>query len=440
MTPRRYIIVGNGPAGLTAAETIRLADADADIRVVAGEPHRFYSRPGLAYYLADILPEERVFSRPDADYKDARIERTTGTAEALDRERHRVLLADGAVLPYDRLLLAVGARAVKPPTPGMDLAGVVTLDSLDDARAMIRLARTAKRACVVGGGITALELAEGLAARGVETHYLMRGDRYWASVLDPHESEMVEERLTHDGIRVHPGVEIARVIGRDGRVVGVETTSGDQLACELLGVAIGTQARVELAKAAGLDTGRGIWTDATFATSDPDIYAAGDVAEMLDPGSGKRSLEALWSVALAQGRVAGANIAGAAQQYRKAAPFNVTKLGGLTTTIIGSVGTGGREGDLVTLARGDSDAWREQLDAFAVVADAGANHLRLVLGEDRIVGAVVMGDQALTRPLLHLIRERIDIRSVRDRLLAQPGDIRQSIAAIMERMVPIGAA
>jgi NAD(P)H-nitrite reductase large subunit len=437
---RRYVIVGNGPAGLTAAETIREHDAAADIRIVSGERHGFYSRPGLAYYLTGIVPEQRLFSRPDADYKAAQIVRIPGVAERIDREGHSVVLGDGAVLPFDRLLLAVGARAVRPPTEGMDLEGVVTLDDLDGTREIIRRARTAKRACVVGGGITALELAEGLVSRGVETHYLMRGDRYWASVLDPHESALVEERLTHDGIRIHRGAEIARVLGREGRVTHVETTTDDVLPCDLVGVAIGIQPRLELAQAAGLETGRGIWTDTTFATGDQDIFAAGDVAEVLDPGTGKRSLEALWSVALAHGRIAGSNLAGVEQHYRKAAPFNVTKIGGVTTTLIGAVGTGSREGDLVMLARGDSDAWREQLDAFAVAADAGLNHLRLVLGEDRIVGAVVMGDQALSRTLQHLIRERIDIGSIRASLISNPTEIRESIAKLAERLVPLGAA
>jgi NAD(P)H-nitrite reductase large subunit len=112
----------------------------------------------------------------------------------------------------------------------------------------------------------------------------------------------------------------------------------------------------------------------------------------------------------------------------------------VTTTLIGAVGAGGREGDLVTLARGDSSAWREQLDAFAVVSDAGANHLRLMLGEDRITGAVVMGDQALSRPLQHLIRERIDIRWVRERLFRGSAEVHQAIDALMERTVALGAA
>ena len=341
-------------------------------------------------------------------------------------------------MTYDRLLLAVGARAVRPSIPGSDLDGVVTLDNLDDARRILRLARRAKRACVVGGGITAIELAEGLAAHQVETHYLMRGDRYWASVLNPHESALVEERLVDDGVRIHRGTELARVIGRKDRVSAVETQAGAVLPCDLLAVAIGTQPRIELAQEAGLETGRGIWVDDTFRTGDPDIFAAGDAAEVLDPATGKRGLDSLWSVAIEQGRAAGDNLSGVTRPYRRPAPFNVTKIGGVTTTLIGAVGTGGREGDLVTLARGDSNAWREQLDAFAVVADAGANHFRLVLGDDRILGAVVMGDQALSRPLQRLIRERVDIRPVRDQLMERPAEIHRVLTALLERTVAVG--
>ena len=434
----RYVIVGNGPAGVAAAETIRRHDADGDIRIVGNEDVGFYSRPGLAYLLTGTIPERQLFSRPDSDYARARIVRTTGTVRRIEPAEHRLELADGEILGYDRLLLAVGARAVRPELPGIELDGVVTLDNLADARQILRLARRAKRACVVGGGITAIELAEGLAAHGVETHYLMRGDRYWPSVLDAHESALVEERLNHDGIRIRRGVELAAVIGRKGKVSAVETRDGGVVPCDLLAVAIGTQPRLELAQEAGLQTGRGIWTDPTFRTSEPDIFAAGDVAEVLDPATGKRGIDSLWTVAIEQGRAAGGQMCGAGRPYRRPASFNVTKIGGVMTTLIGAVGTGGREGDLVTLARGDSDAWREQLDSFAVVSDAGANHFRLLLGEDRIVGAVVMGDQALSRTLQHLIRERADIRPVRDQLIGRPAEVRGVLEALMERTASVG--
>ncbi len=434
---RRYVIVGNGPAGVTAAEAIRTHDDGADITIVGGEDLPFYSRPGLAYLLTGAIPERQLFSRPDKDYERARIRRTVGTVRTIEPAGHRIELADGRTMRYDSLLLTVGARAVRPELPGIDLDGVVTLDNLEDARRILRLARRAKRACVVGGGITALELAEGLAAQGVETHYLMRGDRYWSSVLDPYESTMVEQRLVEGGVRIHHGVELAAVIGRKGKVAAVETRNGERIECDLLGVAVGVQPRLELAQQIGLPTGRGIWTDDTFQTSDPYIFAAGDAAEVLDPVNGKRGIDSLWSIAQEQGRAAGENMSGLRRPYRRPAPFIVTKIGGVTTTIIGAVGSGGRDDDLVTLARGDSHAWRERLDSFAVVADGGANHLRLLLGANLIVGAVVMGDQALSRSLQHLVRERVDIGLVRDQLIEQAAEVHHVVHALMERMTSV---
>lgn len=431
--PTRYVIVGNGAAGATAAETIREHDPAGDIQIIGAEKVPFYSRPGLAYLLTGQIPEARLFSRPDKDLRAAGIGRTVAAVRAVDPRAHRLELDDGRVLRYDRLLLGVGAAAVRPEIPGIGLRGVVTLESLEDARLILRLARKARRACVVGGGITAIEIAEGLAANGVKVTYLMRGDRYWASVLDPHESALVEERLAHDGIEICRNTELGRVIARGDRVTAIETTEGARIECDLLAVAVGVQPRLELAAQAGVETGRGIFTDDALATSEPDIYAAGDAAEVLDPATGRRGIDSLWSVAIAHGRIAGANMAGASERYGRPAPFNVTRIGGVTATLIGAVGAGGRDGDLVALGRGDSQAWREQLDGFAVADDRGADHLRLVLGEDRILGAVVMGEQSLSRPLLHLVRHQVDIRAVRERMLLGSAEIRAAVTQLMER-------
>src|SRR3990172_2388213 len=147
----------------------------------------------------------------------------------------------------------------------------------------------------------------------------MRKDRCWGGVLDPQESTLVETRLADERIRVHRGVDLAAVVERRGRVAAIDTRGGAQLPCDLLAVAIGTQPRLDLARQAGLAAGRGIWTDATFRTSDADIYAAGDAAEVLDPGTGERVLDSLWSVAVEQGRAAGENMCCVGQPYRREA-------------------------------------------------------------------------------------------------------------------------
>lgn len=415
---RRFVIVGNGAAGLAAAEAIRRLDAQAEITIVGDEPHPFYSRPGLAYYLSGLLPEAQLFSRPEREYRQLGIRRLTAKATLIKAEAHRLELENGESLAYDALLLAVGARAVRPRTPGIDLDGVVVLDTLDDARDIINRSRRAKRAVVVGGGITAMEIAEGLAARGVETHYLLRRDRYWANVLDSDESELVEDRLEEEGVRLHHNSEIARILGRGGRVTGVELSPGHVLSCQIVGVAIGIAPRVDLARASGLKVSRGIAVDPFLRTSAPDVFAAGDVAEVFDPDIGEPVLDSLWWLAIEQGKAAGVNMAGRPRAYRKGIPFNVTRVGGVTTTILGCVGQRVEDEDLVAIARGDSQTWRGRPDASEVEDDSQRNRVRVLVGRERIMGALLMGDQSLSLPLQDLIRERVDVTPVRDHLLS----------------------
>jgi NAD(P)H-nitrite reductase large subunit len=423
--PRRYLIVGMGAAGIAAAEAIRRQDPGGEILAVSEEPHGYYSRPGLAYYLTGELPEHMLHPLDDEDFRRLNLRRLHAHVASIEPGAHRVSLDGGESLPYDRLLVATGSRAVLPGLPGLDLDGVVQLDDLDDARHILKQRRRARAAVVLGGGITALELVEGLHAHHIRTHYFLRRDRYWSSVLDKVESAIVERRLQEDGIRVEYHTEAAQIRGKRGRVTGVLTKDGREFPCDMVGIAIGVRPRKELAEAARLETDRGILVDEYLQTSAPDVFAAGDVAQVFDPLLGRSVLDTLWSVAVAQGQVAGRNMAGQVVAYEKSVPSNVTRLAGLTTTIIGTVGHGHDE-DLLGIARGDSETWRQLPEAMAAESEFDVNHVRLVVGERTLLGAVVMGDQALTRPLQQLIGARADITPIRDRLLrpgARPGDL-----------------
>jgi NAD(P)H-nitrite reductase large subunit len=282
-------------------------------------------------------------------------------------------------------------------------------------------------AVVVGGGITALELVEGLVSRGVKVRYLLRGDRYWSNVLDEQESLIVEHRLKEEGVILHHHAEIVEVTGKNGRVAGVRLSNGQALACDLVTYAIGIRARLELAKEAGLAIERGILVNEYLQTNDPDIFAAGDVAQVYDPRSGRSVLDSLWTPARQQGYAAGLNMAGKPFAYVKAVPFNVTRLAGLTTTIIGTVGRG-RDDDLVGIARGDSETWRQLPDSIVAQTGFEVNRLRLLIGEKTLLGAIVMGDQKLSFPLEKMITENMDISPIRERLLAPNACISDIVA------------
>ena len=413
------MLIGGGPATIAAAEAIRGADAEAQIVVVGADPHGFYSRPGLAYYLTDELPERRLFPFSAAELRALGITWIGERAEAIEPGAHQVVLASGRRLEYDRLLLATGSTAIPAGVPGADLDGVVKLDNMDDARDIIRRSREAKAAVVVGGGITALEIVEGMRARGARVHYFMRKDRYWSNVLSASESTIVERRLRREGVEIHPFTDLAGIAGRGGKVSGVQTQDGATIPCDLVAVAVGVRPKVELARAAGLPCARGVLVDEFMRAGDPDIYAAGDIAEIADPESGRGVLNVLWNVAVAKGTVAGLNMATEPRQvYAEDRPLNITRLAGLHTTIIGTVGNGG-DADLQGLSRGDSQVWSELTESDVVEVERGEAHVRVALGERTIDGAVVMGDQALSYALQELVEARVDL-STAERVIATP--------------------
>ena len=425
----RYLIIGAGVAGISAAEAIRSVDQSGDITLLYDDADGYYSRPGLAYYLTNEVPEKQLYAFQEDDFHRLRLQRLHASVRRIRPSEHKIELNDGRLLPYDRLLIATGAAATPAKAPGVELQGVVKLDSLEDARRILKLSRKAHSAVVVGGGITALELVEALRAQRVQVHYFLRGDRYWANVLDETESRIVEHRLKEEGVQIHYQTELAEINGKNGQATGVRTVDNRQLRCEIVAVAIGVQPRKALAEASGLKVDRGVWVDEFLRTRTagggalpggealPDVYAAGDVAQVYDPLAGKAVIDSLWGPARQQGYTAGLNMSGQTRAYRKSAPFNVTRLAGLTTTIIGAVGGRETDADLLEVARGESETWRQIPDAIAAQADFDVNRLRVLVGKQNLVGAIVMGDQTLSQAVHHLVAEQADITSIREQLI-----------------------
>jgi len=436
--PPQYVIVGSGIAGLAAAEALREHQPKAAITMVSEEAHNFYSRPGLAYLLRGDIPEKQLFIRSRDDLRGLNLNRIHAGVERLACDRRELILTGGRRLPYDRLLLATGALAVSPPFAKEPLAGMVKLDSLDDTRHIIKTARRGQTAVVVGGGITALELVEGLAARRMRVHYFLRGDRYWSDILDETESRIVMERLQHEGVTIHANTQVKRVHGNAGRLSAVETQAGEIVPCQVLASAIGVRPRVDLARSAGLKVEKGIVVNEFMHTSQPGVYAAGDAAQV-----GAAPLDVLWPTALAQGRVAGANMAGEKRPYVRDVACNVTMLTGLKVTIIGTVGGGSKEGrgkdpDLVAIVRGDSESWRQASKAWVLTDANDVNRVRLFVGERKIVGALVMGDQTWSRPLQRLIAAGVDITPIRPQLVGDGSTALAHLAKFYDRWEQAG--
>src|SRR4030042_819649 len=264
----KYLIIGAGAAGVSAIEAIRSQDLNGEITQVCDETARYYSRPGLAYYLTGEVTEDSLFPFHEGDFKRLKVHQVIAQAKRIIPAEHRVELHNGQSLTYNRLLIATGARASEAKVPGIELEGVIKLDNLGDAHRILKLARRRRTAVIVGGGITALELVEGFRARGLNVHYFLRGDRYWSNVLDETESRIVEHRLKEEGVQIHYQTELAEVVGKKGRVTGVATVDGRKINCDIVGIAIGIQPRKGLAETAGIKINRGISVNETLNTSD----------------------------------------------------------------------------------------------------------------------------------------------------------------------------
>jgi NAD(P)H-nitrite reductase large subunit len=414
----RYLILGNGAAGATAAEEIRRRDAHGQITIVGAERHPMYSRPGLAYVIIDEIPEHQVIARKPEWYARQHIQVVHATAAKVEPGLRRVRLADGHSLPYDRLLIATGARAVPLPYPGANLDGIVYLDTLDGTKELLRKAKRAKRAVVVGGGITALEMTEGLAHHKLDTHYFVRKDMLWSAVFNAAESKLLEEQMVEHGVRIHYNTEISEVIGdKRGRVKGVKLTSGEVFACDLVGAGIGVKAQLDLVRDTPIKVDRGILVNEYLEASEPDVFAAGDCAQIWDRWTKKHTLDVLWPTAVAAGRAAGVNMAGGREAYLKGTPFNACLLFGLHITAIGQLGGTRDETEpevFQHISRGSSEIFATRPHAYASAwSQDGPNTLRLVLSGDRLTGALVVGEQSLADPLRDLIEQQVDIGPLR---------------------------
>jgi NAD(P)H-nitrite reductase large subunit len=414
----RYLILGNGAAGATAAEGIRSHDARGEITIVNAEKQTMYSRPGLAYVIINEIPAHQVIARQPEWYGERRIRVVHGAATQVDPTAHRVRLADGHALPYDRLLIATGARAVPLPYPGATLDGIVYLDTLDGTKELLKKAKRAKRAVVVGGGITALEMTEGLAHHKVETHYFVRRNTLWGTVFNAAESKMLAERMAAHGVHIHYNTEISEVLGdKHKRVRGVRLTSGQVFDCDLLGAGIGVKPQIDLVRGTPIKVDKAILVNEYLETSAPDVYAAGDCAQIWDRWTQTHMLDVLWPTAVAAGRVAGANMAGAREVYTKGTPFNACLLFGLHITAIGQLGGSHDESEpevFQHISRGSSEIWATRPHAYASAwSQDGPNTVRLALSDDRMVGALIVGEQSLADPLRDLIDMQVNALPLR---------------------------
>lgn len=319
-----YLIIGNSAAGVSAAEAIRRVDAEGSITIVGDEPHAAYGRPLISYLVEGKTTEDRMRFREDGFYERMGIQTLLGPsceAVSLDAESHAVELKDGTRISYETCLVATGSAPFVPPIEGLDgKSNVHAFLTLDDALGAWREALEASerahaegrasRALVIGAGLIGLKAAEALSHHVDDVVVLELAPRILPAVLDERGAQVLAGFLFKHGITCMPGVSVGRLLGEGDRVDGAVLTNGDGLSCDFVVTAVGVRPNSALAVAAGAEQGRGLVCGADMRTSLPDVYAAGDVTQVVDLLDGSQRPLALWPNAVRQGRTAGLFMAG----------------------------------------------------------------------------------------------------------------------------------
>lgn len=278
---KRYVIIGNGIAGVSAAQELRRRDDQAEVVIIGDETGFFYSRTALMWIYMnqlnrrDVEPYERWY------WQENDLQLIHGRVTAIDRQKRSLTLDQGTELEYHKLLLATGGQPNMFGWPGQQLDGVCNMTSMGHLDRLEALRPRLQRAVVVGGGLIGIEMVEMMLHDKVPVTYLVREPWYWDLSLSEDEARLVEAQLRDHGVDLRLQDEIAEITDDGaGRVKAVQTKQGQDLPCDMVGIAVGVRSDTSLAEQAGLDTGRGITTDGALRTSDPHIYAAGDCAEV----------------------------------------------------------------------------------------------------------------------------------------------------------------
>lgn len=410
MTSMRHVIIGNGPAGVVAAETLRRTDPGAEIVLLGDEPEPPYSRMAIPYLLMGNIGEEGTYLRKSAGhFRDLGVELVTARAQAVDTQAKRVRIGGETTIEYDRLLIATGSYPVKPPIHGIDLPNVQTCWTMQDARHIIDRAQPGARVLQIGAGFIGCIIMEALATRGVALTVVEMGDRMVPRMMTPGAGAMIRAWCESKGVRVFTDARVERIApAAAAGVVAVKLSTGDEVLADLVICAAGVRPAIAFLEGSGIATDVGVAVDARLQTNVPGVYAAGDVAEAVDFNTGKRVLYAIQPHAVEQGRVAALNMAGRDAAFSGSLAMNVLDTLGLVSSSFGQW-------------------WGEPGGESVEAVDAGNyRYLSLQFKDDVLIGATSIGLTEHVGVLRGLIQGRRHLGSWKDDLLRDPTRIMEA--------------
>ena len=383
-TENLYAIIGNGAAGISAAEAIRERDKTGSIYMISNEEYPSYNRPMLTKSLAAGLEAEQIAVKEASWYEENNVYQMLGkNVTGIDTQKKEIYTADGAKFKYTKLIYALGSECFIPPIQGAEQPEVIAIRRLSDTRKVTELLPQVKEAVVIGGGVLGLEAAWELKKAHCKVTVLELAPRLMGRQLDEGAGEMIKAVSEAQGIAIHTGVQIEAIEG-DGHVTGVRLGDGRVFPAQLVIVSCGVRANTAIAKAAGIETDRAVVVNSRMETNAADVYACGDCAQYQGVNY------AIWPQAAEEGKVAGANAAGEALEY--AGVPAALSFHGMNTALY-AIGDNGSNPDLVYRTVEFKDTARKQYEKY-------------YFRNNRLCGVILIGDVSRMAELTEAVGKR----------------------------------
>ncbi|MCW4006213.1 MAG: FAD-dependent oxidoreductase [Candidatus Bathyarchaeota archaeon] len=405
----KYVIIGACAAGVGAIEAIREVDPSGSIAVISEEVCPHYSRPMISDFVSGKADFEKMKTRSDEFWQENKVEALAGKkAASLNTAEHAVVLDDGEKVPYEKLFIATGGKPFVPKMEGSDKKGVYTFTTVNDAQSISKKIDeiNAKNVVVIGAGLIGISVTDALVKRGLKVTLVELQDKILSLILDPQASTIVEEVIKKAGVNILTGKSVTKILGKpqdESSVGGVTLTTGEQLPCDLVIVAIGVIPRTEVVAGTDVKTNRGILVDSRMQTSIPDIYAGGDVAEAYDFLLDQNRLLPLWPLAVLEGKIAGYNMAGKPADYAGGTNMSSLKYFGVPIVSVG-------------LANPKDPAG---LEILTHTDENKRVYKKLVLKDGVIVGMTFLGDIERAGIIFYLIKNKVNVDDFKQSLLSE---------------------
>ncbi len=405
----RHIIIGAGPAGVIAAETLRNVDTTSTIIMIGEESEPPYSRMALPYYLIERIDEAGTYLRKDeSHFSNIEIDVIRDRVNRVDPKAKSLSLDHHDAIEYDKLLIATGSHPIKPPIEGMDLPGIHSCWTLEDGRNIVNRAKPGSNVVLMGAGFIGCIILEALSLRKVNLTVIEMGDRMVPRMMDQNAGNMIKDWCQGKGVTVHTSTRVDAIENGSGDSLKVKLDNGDVLDADLLISATGVSSNIQFLEGSGIETDSGILVDDRLQSSHPDIYAAGDVCQGKDFSTGEYSVQAIQPTAADHGRIVAMNMAGRDTEHQGSVNMNVLDTMGLISSSYG-LWMGKDGGDSVELC--DKEKYR---------------YLCLQFEDDVLVGAQSLGLTQHVGVLRGLIQTRIKLGQWKERLMKDPTRIMEA--------------